>query len=153
MGQSSIPVLNRSGYSMFWSSVWDDKHRYKHSFLEDLFIRKYIPYVFSNKISSNLIFNANSSFNKTSNLYLYKKYNLNYNLSKHSISNFLLNFNKLPVYISKIHIIRLNSWILIYFMACTPNLLQSNNGVFFLKNKSHITIKYMSSFYKTNFLF
>jgi len=153
MGQSSIPVLNRLGYSMFWSSVWDDKHRYKHSFLEDAFIRKYIPYVFYNKVSSNLIFNINSTHSKNTNLHFFKKYNLNHNISKHSVSNFLLNFNKLPVYLSKIHIIRFNNWILIYFMACTPNLVKSDNSIFILKNKSYIFQKYMSNVYKNNFLF
>jgi hypothetical protein len=124
MGQSSIPILNRVGYSMFWTSVWDNKHNYTSLFKEDILIRKYINLLFNEKISTQIFSYKNI---KTDTLILnnfQKSYNIKFFLNKQSVIGLLQRFNKLPLYISKIHIIRLNNWIILYFISSTPTNLK-----------------------------
>lgn len=118
MGQSSIPTLNRSGYSMFWTSVWENKHMYTSLFKEDTLIRKYITLLLNEKISTH---KTNLNINKINQSNWVKTYNIKFDFSSETLFNVLQRFNKLPIYISKIHIIRLNNWVVVYFVAATPN--------------------------------
>lgn len=141
MGQSSIPVLNRSGYSMFWTSVWENKHNYTSLFKEDVLIRKYISLLFNEKISAqSTIFNKNINFSNTTNWQ--KMYNIKFTINKSSLSTFLQRFNKLPVYMSKIHIIRLNDWVILYFVGSTPSTFKKSDTINKLKQHKY------SFFYK-----
>ena len=137
MGQSSIPTLNRSGYSMFWTSVWDTKHNYTSFFKEDVLIRKYINFIFNEKASAQ-IFRTYKDFYFNDSTQIVKMYNIKFDMSNYSVSILLQRFNKLPVYISKIHIIRLDNWIVIYFVGSTPTNLNKNelavNTEFFNKH-------------------
>jgi len=117
-------VLNRSGYSMFWNSVWENKHNYTTFFKEDVLIRKYITLLFNEKISSQTFFLKNLNSNVEKKAYWQKIYNIRFDLNQQSLINFLNKFNKLPLYISKIHIIRLDGWIILYFVGSTPTTLK-----------------------------
>lgn len=146
MGQSSIPVLNRSGYSMFWTSVWDSKHNYTSLFKEDVLIRKYISLLFNEKISAQpTMFNKNINFSNVN--YWQKIYNIKFVINKSSLATFLQRFNKLPVYISKIHIIRLNGWVILYFVGSTPSTFKKSDIVTKLKQHKH------SFFFKKNAIY
>jgi len=50
MGQINLPVLNRTGYSMFWQSVWDEKHNFNRGFKEDILLRKILPLFFQERL-------------------------------------------------------------------------------------------------------
>jgi|HigsolmetaAR202D_1030399.scaffolds.fasta_scaffold01127_21 Ribosomal protein S3, N-terminal domain. len=124
MGQSSIPLLNRSGYSMFWSSLWDSKYTYSKLVKEDYFIRQYINNIFKEKISSKPVFFLKNFKNFSH--FTFSKFNINIaaDLSVSSLSKFLFKANKLPSYLSKIRIIRFQKWLIIYFRIYTPNSLK-----------------------------
>lgn len=126
MGQSSIPLLNRSGYSMFWASLWDSKHTFSKLVKEDFFIRQYINNIFKEKISSKPVFFLKNFKNLTQPTYL-SKFNINVivDLNVSSLSKFLFRCNKIPNYLSKIRIIRFQKWLIIYFRIYTPNSFKS----------------------------
>lgn len=122
LGQASIPVLNRTGYSMYWLSSWDDKHTYNGLFNQDMFVRSFIDNLFHRKISSHFIF-----FTKKSADHKYKKFLSKYKIFfRHSVNfkqtpKFLRRFYKIPYYWSKIRLIRFNSWLIIYLHLFSTN--------------------------------
>lgn len=122
MGQSSIPLLNRSGYSMFWTSLWDSKYTYSKLVKEDFFIRQYITNIFKEKMSSKPVFFF-KNFKNLSQPSSFNKFNINMisDLSVTSLSKFLFKSNKIPNYLSKIRIIRFQKWLIIYFKIYTSN--------------------------------
>lgn len=144
MGQSSIPILNRSGYSMFWSSLWDSKFAFSKLSKEDIFIRKFIIHALNEKVSSRPLLLTNSIFK-----YLNKNdfYKFNLKLVKDtniiSFSKYLFRLNKLPNYISKIRILRFQKWLVIYLKVFTPNPLRK---VIF-KKKTYNNFRFFSQYY------
>ncbi len=122
LGQASIPVLNRTGYSMYWLSSWDDKHIYNGYFNEDMFVRSFIDNLFHRKISTHFIY-----FSKKTADYKYKKFLERYKIFfKHSVNfkqtpKFLRRFYKIPYYWSKIRIIRFERWLVIYMHIFSTN--------------------------------
>jgi len=151
LGQASIPILNKNGYSMFWLSSWDDIHSYSTNLNEDVFIRKFLYRVIDNKYSTSFYLNKNklNHFSKKINYNFLKK------MSKIDISKFLLRFYKIPYYLSKIRLIKYQNWLVIYFYIYNynKNILKKNfkkNFFNFLKfnNKNSI----YTIFKKSNFL-
>ncbi len=126
MGQSSIPILNRNGYSMFWLSSWDDLHSYSTNLNEDVFIRNFFFNLVTDKYSSNLYFSVNSisRFSESNSFGLIKINNKN-------ISDFLFKQNKLPYYISKIRILKFQKWLLVYFYIYNYNKKHTFNNLNF----------------------
>lgn len=111
MGQSSIPALNRNGYSMFWLSSWDNLHSFSTNINEDSLIRNMFYHIVSNKYSSDSYLIQNKLFSfaeKTGNTFI--KY-----LSNKNISEFFKRLNKIPYYLSKIRILKYQQWCVIYF--------------------------------------
>jgi len=139
LGQASIPVLNRTGYSMYWLSSWDDKHIYSGYFNEDLFVRSFIDNIFHRKVSSHFLY-----FNRKSAEFKYKKFLEKYKFFfKHSVNfkqapKFLRRFYKIPYYWSKIRLIRYNRWLIIYMHI-------------FSTNKKRLTKKYSKKVSKSFF--
>lgn len=147
MGQSSIPILNRNGYSMFWLSSWDDLHCYSTQLNEDAFIRSFFFYMINDKFSSDFAYLPTKV----------KEYSskVNFNMvkisSKDSFSDFLFRFNKLPYYISKIRILKFQKWLVVYFYLYNYNKkvistkfnffnllkFQKKNNFFLLKKNSN----------------
>ena len=41
MGQVTLPVSNRKGYSASWEYSWENKINYNKNFNEDLFLKKF----------------------------------------------------------------------------------------------------------------
>lgn len=111
MGQSSIPVLSRNGYSMFWLSSWDDLHSYSTNLNEDIFIRNFFYFMINEKYSTNLNINFSkfSVLNNSNNFNMFKVSN------KQSVSEFLYKVNKVPYYISKVRILKFQRWLVVYF--------------------------------------
>lgn len=130
MGQASIPVVNRTGYSMYWLSSWDDLHSYSRYFNEDVFVRGFFDDMFHRKISTNLIFfkqkervQRYSDFLKRYQIYL--RHSTNFK----QVPRFLKRFYKIPYYWSKIRIIRFQKWLIIYFSIFSTNRLIVNVNV------------------------
>jgi hypothetical protein len=125
VGQASIPVLNRNGYTMFWSSVWDNKHNYSKLLKEDLFLRDLIIGILTEKLSSKSLF-LTKNFIKVNTSFLKKHYsNVLVNSTVNYLSSFLFKLSRVSSFFSKVYIIRLNAWIIIYMYSYTPTLFKS----------------------------
>jgi hypothetical protein len=140
LGQCSIPVLNRSGYFMFWTSSWDDLHSFHVKFKEDIFIRRFVNYIFEQKSSSKSIFFLNLKIKNN----IFEKYNINVSsaTSVTSFSNYLFKLSKSPYYLSSIRIIRYQQWLVIYFYILSP---------FSKKTSSTFSETKFANFYKQSF--
>ncbi len=152
MGQSSIPILNRNGFSMFWLSSWDDLHSYSTNLNEDSFLRNFFYFMVNDKYSSNFY------FSKQKINFFSDKFNLNSNkiISTPYLSDFLFRSNKLPYYISKVRILKFQKWLIVYFYLYNydrkilntklvfNNLIkfQKKNNIFFLKKKVNFLFEF-----------
>lgn len=122
MGQINLPVLNRTGYSTFWQSVWDEKHNFNRSFKEDMFIRAILPFFFFDRISKKkqfIHFNViKSSLVLTRITYWsqFKETETLYNKLKF----YFKKKKKIPYFLLKIWILKFHSWILVLFTIYSP---------------------------------
>lgn len=125
MGQISIPAANKSGYSMFWNSMWDSKHNYSVFLKQDIFIKSSLI-LFLNDYSSDKLF----FFLKLNNRKMFKKYlpvrlklnkNLNYNNYYKIIRN---ESNNYSIFFSKLWVLKYQSWFILNISI-----------LFFLKNE------------------
>jgi len=123
MGQTSLPVLNRTGYSTFWQSVWDDKFNYTRGWKEDHYFRHLVPFLFSDKVTrSKLLLNYNTIrisllLSKYKNVDVFEETG---DLFKH------INFcfgdkKKTKHFILRIWIIKFQTWFLFFFKIYTPS--------------------------------
>lgn len=154
MGQISVPVINKTGYSMYWSSMWDDKFNYSRFLKEDIYIRKFIPIL----LEDNILFN----FRHKNNLYNLNSVNVKYNMHIHSdwnkyeIHSYINGLNKSIFYTSKIWVLRYQSWILIFFYIYSPSFNKLLKKTDILENSvsdsiSHnILLNYYNSLIKLN---
>jgi len=123
LGQASIPVINRTGYSMYWLSSWDDLHSFSKYFNEDIHIRSFFDEIFRKKMSTKFIFWKK----KKDHIVKYNEFLKRYRLYlRHSVSfkqvpKFLKRFYKIPYYWSKIRIIRFQKWLIIYLTLFSTN--------------------------------
>lgn len=126
-----MPIMNKTGYSMYWNSMWDDKLNYTRSFKEDVFIKMFFylfveggyTFLFRYKIK-----NLDDHLN-----YVKYKYNLHILKKKKDDDKFNLNvdysrFSEL--YSSKIWLLKYQTWVIFYFF-----IYSFNSGVFFKKKK------------------
>lgn len=122
MGQINLPVLNRTGYSTFWQSVWDEKHNFNRSFKEDYLIRAILPFFFFDRISKKkqfIHFNVIKSSNILKTLEYWAKFtepNVLYN----KILFYFKKKKKIPYFILKIWILKFQSWLIILFSIYSP---------------------------------
>ncbi len=152
MGQASIPILNRVGYSMFWNSVWDDIHLFNKHFTEDILIRDFIKFIFNEKISTKPLFLTNLFFqNSTESIQFLKSFNLDMilDININSLSNYLFKINRMPNYTFKIHIWRFQTWLIIFYKFYTPS---SNKTKIFLKQKKGANYLYCNRYFYISFL-
>jgi len=114
MGQISIPAANKSGYSMFWNSMWDSKHNYSVFLKQDIFIKSTLI-LFLNDYSSDKLF----FFLKLESRFVFKKYlisglKLKKNINFNSYYNFVRNLNNNnDLFFSKLWLIRYQSWVVL----------------------------------------
>ena len=113
MGQISIPASNKSGYSMFWNSMWDSKHNYNIFLKQDIFIKSSLVLFFSDHSSDKLFFflklDSRNRFKKYSINNLKNKKKLNFN----SYYNFIRNSNNNDIFFSKLWLLRYQSWVIL----------------------------------------
>lgn len=115
MGQKSIPTLNKTGYSMFWNSMWDDKINFSKSLKKDFFLKNVIYFILDEPNSFS-IFKKNFKFFK--NQIFFKKYKIYY---KYNYKNKLIynkkNSRPIVKYFSKIWILKYQQWFLIFLFT------------------------------------
>jgi hypothetical protein len=114
MGQISIPASNKSGYSMFWNSMWDSKHNYNVFLKQDIFIKSSLILFFSDYSSDKLFF-----FLKFNSRNKFKKYRIN-NVKNKKKFNFNLYYkfirnvgNNNDIFFSKLWLLRYQSWVIL----------------------------------------
>lgn len=146
-----MPIMNKSGYSMYWNSMWDDKLNYTRSFKDDVFI-KFFFYLFIEGGYSFLmrykIKNIDDHFN-----YLKIKYNLHILKKKKDENKYMYltdESNSSKIYLSKIWVLKYQTWIIFYFFTYS-----FKSGVFFKKKKyvkvsrsNNNYLNLMNSYYK-----
>lgn len=113
MGQISIPASNKSGYSMFWNSMWDSKHNYNVFLKQDIFIKSSLILFFSDYSSDKLFFflkfDSKNKFKKFKIHSIRNKKKINFN----SYYNFIRNNNKNDIFFSKLWLLRYQSWVIL----------------------------------------
>lgn len=155
-----MPIMNKTGYSMYWNSMWDDKLNYTRSFKEDIFIKIFFylfieggyTFLFRYKID-----NVDNHLN-----YLRNKYNLHILKKKKEEKNFnlLTNYSNFSEsYTSKIWLLKYQNWVVFYFF-----IYSFNSGIFYKKKKNlkkkksnikyfNILISYYYKFLKLDYNF
>lgn len=122
MGQISLPVLNRTGYSMFWQSVWDDKLNYNRNWKEDHVIRKIIPYVFLKRWTKNWRFYTSKIIKNS--IILEQKNTFQYFAEPIEILQTIVENNREKKetlnYVLRVWIIKFQKYIIIYVHLYTP---------------------------------
>jgi len=122
MGQINLPVLNRTGYSTFWQSVWDEKHNFNRSFKEDYLIRAILPFFFFDRISKKKQFIHFNTI-KSSNILKTLDYWSNFtepNILYQKILFYFKRKKKIPYFILKIWILKFHSWLIVLFSIYSP---------------------------------
>ncbi len=127
MGLKSLPVLNKSGLSIYWLNIWDSIKLYKKYLHSYLFLHDLIYYFF------------------IENLYYYY---LNMNIKKLKKKNYSKSFNRLvkfnyknklkKLYIGKIVFLKYQSWDIIFINYFTTNKKYINYKNKFKFNKKKI---------------
>lgn len=128
MGQISLPVLNRTGFSMFWQSVWDDKLNFKRTLNEDLFLKHIFPKIFIDRISSKTFFVTPLALHNCSALVVYDEWN-SFNYRKnYDLSNLSRLVVKKPQirYPFKLWIIRFQNWVCLFFCIYSNETKKKN---------------------------
>ena len=138
MGRVSVPIMNKTGYSMYWNSAWDDKINYTRSLKEDIFLKEFIYLFFEGNSNFMIYLNLKNYQNKFG---FYKKkyfFHTKKIIKKNDIGmevryKFTVKKKKhFKPYLSKIWLVRYQGWIIIYFYAYSHNL-----SVFY-KNKNNV---------------
>lgn len=123
MGQITLPVLNRKGYSSMWENSWDNKKQYSNLFIEDLFVDKYTVnmYRYINSNSCNLLdFYKPIDYKYYTRLRFLEKEEV---LTKKMLSELIFkNTKKSPSYFSKLYIIKYNNWIILNMFVYVPKV-------------------------------
>jgi len=121
MGQVTLPVLNRKGFSSVWENQWDSKLNFTENVNQDMFLKKFFKIFLRNWVShDNMFFNKKTS--KQNNI-RFKKYDLK-SFSKKSVNIFLKSVkNKKFTYnYSKIFILKYKNWIILYIFVYVPKV-------------------------------
>lgn len=132
MGQVNLPILNRTGYSVFWQSCFDDKLNYRKLLHSSIISKKIVSQFFRDSTSKSFFFLKKKKIFKISTALVYKLKGLssvnstkiyknidniiNYSLKK----KFLYSSKKIPSYNTKLFFIKYNNWIIITFRLYVP---------------------------------
>ena len=140
MGQVSTPILNKVGYSMFWSSMWDNKINYNRSFKEDIYLKRFINLIFEDCASANTIKFYNKQYSKI----IFNTYRIPTKAKKpKELYKYLTKNNKIVFYSSKLWILKYQKWIILYIYLYLP---------IYNKLKTRIFIQNHNTLYKDSIL-
>ena len=163
MGRVSMPIMNKTGYSMYWNSMWDDKINYSRSLKDSIFIKDFIYVLFEGGYSYFFFLDLKNCENNNNFLNLKKKYSFHTKkiFKKNDIGSIISyklikkKKNKFRPYLSKIWILNYQTWVVVYFYIYSFNL-----SIFFKRLKSkfkyssvytNIILKYYDSSLKIKY--
>jgi len=116
MGQSSLPILNKTGRSICWTNIWDDLHYYNIKFEEDIFIKIFFELFFKNNIYKYTVLINNTYLSKLQNIYVpdyYYNRITNQNFFFFLIKDLIIS-KKFIFYFMRFHILRIESVVVIF---------------------------------------
>lgn len=137
MGLKSLPLLNKSGISMYWNNVWDSIVLYKKYSLNFLYLHDVIKYFLTENTYYYCIKKIRPNF------FYYKGIKSKKRLKKSKIKRFK---NMKNFYLGKILFLSNQGWVLVlvnYFMARKNRL--------FVKYKKAKNFKKLFYLFKLNF--
>jgi len=114
MGQISLPVLNRAGFTNFWSSVWDTSSNYQKFLKEDYLIRLILPVFLGKSIMNTSFFFKKNLFLENSNFIAPSWDVAECFIDSESAFVQIIKRKVLPTYFNKIWIFRFANWIIIF---------------------------------------
>lgn len=120
MGRISLPHLNKSGHSMFWDSMWDDKHNYTKLLNNNVFIHTCIPLIFDDYSNINLFFFIKKKNDFKNDIIRYNIFMRKVEINKSNIYKSLKK-NKFISFLSKTWILKYQSWIILYMYIYVSN--------------------------------
>jgi hypothetical protein len=122
MAQPRLPVLNKTGYSMFWNSVWNDHYNYTRNLKEDTIISNIVPNFidtfflslkqFYNKNMFKSISKINGTYSFDTDIFLYRAFCNKLNRRYHKL------------YFFKTWVIKFQTWIVVYSTFINTKFLQ-----------------------------
>ena len=150
MGQVTLPVLNRKGYSDLWESSWVNKSIHTNQLNEDMFLKKFLKIFFKNWASFSH-FNK-SSFSKTLKKKKFRKskfvfYNyVNQVILEENLLDFFKkkNLKKFPYYTAKIYVAKFSSWVVLYTYVYVPRPWKKR---FIVKHQKNFNYFYINDLY------
>lgn len=152
MVQKNMPYINKSGYSMFWNSMWDDNINYSKNLQKDFFLKSFINFFFSDFIYNQFINNYKKNNFNVNNFLVNHNFNiLNKNIK--FIKSYMNLFCESYFVLSKIWLFKYQNWVVLYFYVF------SKNNTFFKKNSKIIRYKksylynYLNNYYLNIFKF
>jgi len=149
MGQISIPMSNKVGYSMYWNSMWDNKINYSRSLKEDIYLNKIINLFFEDNVSTNIL-KTPKKFQK--NQINVKKYNLHSKSVKIDfvLLKYLNKFNKIKIFPAKLWILKYQRWVILFYFIYLPhfNKYKKTSNVVVKNNFSLNNFFNLYTFYK-----
>ena len=147
MVQKNLPYINKSGHSMFWNSMWEDKNNFYKNLQKDFFIKSFINFFFSDYIFNQFFY----KFNFKKNLdFCFTKYD--YNFSENSFkkpNNIKLYLNKSfdnSIILSKIWFFKYQNWLVLYFYIFSKQTHNPKQILKFSKNSNYF-YNYLNNYY------
>lgn len=151
MVQKNTPYINKSGYSMFWNSMWDDKINFSKNLQKDFFLKSFINFFFSDFIFNQFL----NNFKKNElNVDFFKNYNFNIlNFNKKFLKIYINSFCDSYFILSKIWLFKYQNWVILYFYLFSKNnpIFKKNNSKYKVK-KNHL-YNYLNNYYLNIFKF
>lgn len=119
MAQMGIPMSNKVGQSMYWSSMWDNKINYTRSLKEDIYLRKMMDIFFEDKVTVSML-KIKKKLNK--NKINISKYYLHTNFKEidRGFLKYLSKRNNVKMYSSKLWIFKYQKWLILFYFIYLP---------------------------------
>lgn len=135
MGQINLPILNKTGYSIFWDSCFENIFNYSKDLKFSLFSKKVIKIFLKDRSSKFYLFLKKKLIKKIC-LKMLSKQRKNLRIYKLNYKNFLISLNNsfklknnlhfiktnkfVPYYGTKIFFIKIANWVVITFRIYLP---------------------------------
>jgi hypothetical protein len=129
--------------------MWDDKINFARSLKEDIYLKKFVPLIFEDSISTKILKTVN--FNKLDLDKISRNYKLHVKirgLNRNDFYKYILDLNKLTFFNSKVWILKYQKWVIIYFFMYLPTFNDLKN-----KFKKNLDFNYNCSLNNTNKLY
>lgn len=152
MVQKNTPYINKTGYSMFWNSMWDNKINFSKNLQKDFFLKSFINFFFSDFIFNQFV--NNFKLNKTNNLFIINYHNFNFlNKNFKLIKSYTNTFYESSFILSKIWLFKYQNWVVIYFYIFSKGIPIFKKNLKINKSKKMYLYNYLNNYYFNIFKF